>query len=395
LRIALVSQQYPPETADGGLGTQTYLKAHGLAALGHEVTVVSRNPDGFRADLRDSDVRVIRIPDFDSRFHVRSDIAYWVTYSAQVAAEISALDAEHGLDIVDFAEWGCEGYVHLLNESETRRIRSFVQLHGPLVMLAHTIGWPEQESDLYQVGAQMERTCLQLADVVYSSGSCSADWGANHAGLDRDRIEIIHAGVDTSLFRPLAVAKESRPTIVFVGRTEASKGIDALVEAACVLAREYDDLRLQVIGRGDPALTRRLQARATAAGWPGLLEFHGYVPRDRLPEELSRAHVFAAPSLYEGGPGLVYLEAMACGLPVVGCTGSGANEVIEDGHNGLLVRPGDPDALVAAIGRLLRDDSEREAMGERAVAFAGRQADSASQLKRLENLYESSLAGVA
>jgi glycosyltransferase involved in cell wall biosynthesis len=393
MRIALVSQQYPPETADGGIGTQTYLKAHGLAALGHDVTVISWNPSGFRDERRDGDVRLIRIPDFDERLYVRSDIAYWLTYSAQVAAEISALDSECALDVVDFPDWGCEGYIHLLNESQTRgRLRSFIQLHGPLAMLAQTIGWPEPESDLCRIGMHIERTCLRLADVVYSSGSCSAAWCAEHNSLGQERVEIIHAGVDTTLFRPLAVQKDPRPTIVFVGRVKPNKGIETLVEAACLLAREHTELRLRIIGREDPGLAGELRAKACAAGHPALLEFRGYVRREQLPGELSRGHIFAAPSLYEGGPGFVYLEAMACGLPVVACSGSGADDVIRHGHNGLLVAPRHVEALAAALARLLADDAERGAMGQRARTLVVQEADTAVQIPRLARLYESTLA---
>ena len=88
-----------------------------------------------------------------------------------------------------------------------------------------------------------------------------------------------------------------------------------------------------------------------------------------LPEHLSRAHVFAAPSLYEGGPGFVYLEAMACGLPVIACAGSGAAEVVFPGENGLLVPPGDVDALADALRQLLGDAIGRAEMGERARRY--------------------------
>jgi glycosyltransferase involved in cell wall biosynthesis len=97
--------------------------------------------------------------------------------------------------------------------------------------------------------------------------------------------------------------------------------------------------------------------------------------------------VFAAPSVYEGGPGFVYLEAMACGVPVVACKGSGVEEIISDGVSGALVPPGDHDALVATLGRLLDDRTIRDAMGEAGRRFVVEHADTKECMRRLEALY--------
>jgi glycosyltransferase involved in cell wall biosynthesis len=114
------------------------------------------------------------------------------------------------------------------------------------------------------------------------------------------------------------------------------------------------------------------------------LELAGFVERRSLPAELGRAHAFAAPSLYEGGPGFVYLEAMACGLPVVACEGSGVSELVRSGENGVLTPPGDVEALVAALRRLLADADLRAVMGERARRAVVEQADSELCMDRLE-----------
>ena len=127
MRIALVSQEYPPETGHGGIATQTYTKAHGLADLGHEVYVISHSLDSARHEYETSGVRVIRIPGFDGELPLYTEIARWITYSALVASEISALDSQVELDLVDFAEWGSEGYVHLVNSTSWGRIPTVIQ----------------------------------------------------------------------------------------------------------------------------------------------------------------------------------------------------------------------------------------------------------------------------
>lgn len=91
--------------------------------------------------------------------------------------------------------------------------------------------------------------------------------------------------------------------------------------------------------------------------------------------------------LYEGGPGFVYLEAMACRLPVIACECSGAAEVVVPEENGLLVPPRDVDALVNALRRLLSNPEECSEMGKRARRYVLREADSQVCLPRIEEFY--------
>ncbi|MBM3502165.1 MAG: glycosyltransferase family 4 protein [Armatimonadetes bacterium] len=393
MRIALVSQAYPPETGGGGISTQTHAKAHGMASLGHDVHVISHSPDASRHHTWDGDVSVIRIPGGDARLAIHTEPVRWLTYSVEVAVAVAELHSRAPLDLVDFPEYGAEGYVHLLNQAEWNHVRSAVQLHGPLVMLAHTVGWPEIDSDFYRTGVALEGACVRLADAVYSSSRCSVDWCAQYYGLDPERVPILHTGVDTVLFRPLGLAQDPRPTIVFVGKLVANKGVETLVAAACRLAGEFPDLRVRLIGSGEADMADRLQTQAARAGLPKLIDWPGFVEHAQLPEHLCQAHVFAAPSMYEGGPGFVYLEAMACGLPVIACAGSGAAEAIRDGETGLLVPPGDVEGLAQALRRLISDTDERETMGRRAREHVLAEADSRTCIRRVEAFYKSVVQG--
>jgi glycosyltransferase involved in cell wall biosynthesis len=389
MRIALVSQEYPPETAKGGLGTQTYAKAHGLARRGHEVYVISRSTDGHTHEYWDHSVHVTRIPGFENAVPLYTDVADWITYSAQVSAAVSARHAVSPLDIVDFPEWAAEGYVYLLNQSDWNRTATVVQLHGPLVLFAHKMHWPAINSEFYRTGTMLESTCLRLADALYTSSRYSADFAARAYQLPNDSIPLIHAGVDTTRFTPRGEPLPARPTIVFAGKLVHNKGVFQLVAAAIELARELPDLHLRLLGRAEESIVQELTRRAAAAGRPGLLELAGFVAHDQLPAEYNRAHVFAAPAPHEPGPGLVYLEAMACGLPVIACEGSGATEVVDHEQTGLLVPPNDKDALVAALRRLLTNDVFRQEMGARARRYAVERADGEKGVARLEEFYES------
>lgn len=386
LRIALVSQEYPPETGHGGIGRQTQLKARGLSSLGHEVIVVSAAPDGRRSLRSDGGAEIIRIAEGEVALPALTEPARWLARSTAVAAELAALDDADPLDLIDFPEWAAEGFVALVNRPDWRSVPTVIQLHGPAAMLAETIGWPEPGSAFHRAALSLEGGALRLADAVYSSSAWSAGWAASAYGLDPGAIPVIHTGVDLATFRPRAVTRSPRPTIVFVGRVAASKGVGVLVEAAVRLAPAIASLRVRVVGRDPDGLGPHLQARAVEAGHRDLVELVGPLEGDDLVVELCAADVFAAPSRSEGGPGFTFLEAMACGLPVVGPAGTGVAEVV-DAATGVLVPPDDPDALAAALLPILTDPAGRNAMGLRARAHVVATADTRACIERLEAFY--------
>jgi glycosyltransferase involved in cell wall biosynthesis len=152
-----------------------------------------------------------------------------------------------------------------------------------------------------------------------------------------------------------------------------------LLSAAALARREVPDLRLLLVGRVEEAFPDEVLSAAGA-------EALGHVLRETLPGVLRRADLHAAPSPWEAGPGLVHLEAMASGLPSIGCRGSGVEETIRDGETGLLVPPGDADALAAALRTLLLDPPRRRRMGEAARAGA-LELDTEACVARIEDVY--------
>jgi glycosyltransferase involved in cell wall biosynthesis len=228
----------------------------------------------------------------------------------------------------------------------------------------------------------MEATCVRLADAVFSSSACSADWCAKHHGVKREAISVLHTGVDTKHFYPAAGAKAAQATIIFAGRIAENKGVQELMDAVAKLP----NVQLWILGRGDDTYVNRLKARATDA-----VKFVGYVDRAELPGWLARADVFAGPSYFEGGPGLAYLEAMACGLPVVAGDQGGAGEVVLPGVNGFLVTPRSPEALVDVLEPLLADRKRCAALGRQAREYVVQNADSERCLRQLEDFYLSVL----
>ncbi|MFF9816437.1 glycosyltransferase family 4 protein [Streptomyces sp. NPDC014006] len=174
----------------------------------------------------------------------------------------------------------------------------------------------------------------------------------------------ITPGVDVDRFTPGPPASTRPRTVVYVGRmlrASSEKGIDVLLRAFVSLA-DLPDARLKLVGGGN-ALPDHI-ALAERLGIADRVEFTGEIPDDDLVAALQSAAVLVLPSRSEvEGFGMVLAEAMACGTPVVGSDVGGIPHVIDPDVTGLLVPPGDTEALAAACRRLLRDGDLADRMG--------------------------------
>jgi glycosyltransferase involved in cell wall biosynthesis len=149
------------------------------------------------------------------------------------------------------------------------------------------------------------------------------------------------------------------PVLAFAGRLTAQKSLHVALEAVA----ELDDVTLLVAGEGDELGS--LRARADELGLNGRVRFLGPQPRDRVLELFRAADAAILSSAWENFPHTV-VEALAAGTPVIATDVGGVREAVEDGVNGLLVPPGDSDALAAAVRRYLGDEALRRRLRERA-----------------------------
>jgi len=158
--------------------------------------------------------------------------------------------------------------------------------------------------------------------------------------------------------------------ILYVGHITRAKGVTELVKAAAKLPAQEAWL-LEMVGRNDvePETTERIRSVCRQAGIEDRVTLHGRIGDDELLNLYTSADIFVLPSYWEGY-GIVLLEAMAHRLTVVSTTAGSIPEVVADGETGLLVPPGDVDALHAAIERLMQDGVLREALAARGLAFA-------------------------
>ncbi|NEB93338.1 glycosyltransferase family 4 protein [Streptomyces bauhiniae] len=175
----------------------------------------------------------------------------------------------------------------------------------------------------------------------------------------------ITPGVDTDRFTPGAPASQRPRTVVYVGRMDRSsawKGVDVLVRAFARLAADVPEARLRLVGDGD-ALPG-LRALAAELGVSERLETPGALSGTALTDAVRTAAVLALPSLTEAESfGMALVEGMACATPVVGSAVGGIPHVVADGETGLLVPPGDPEALAVACTKLLTDGGLADRLG--------------------------------
>lgn len=248
----------------------------------------------------------------------------------------------------------------------------------PHVTMFHTLGEvknrcgaPGGESDL-RIG--VERRAVAAVDRIVAASEDEREHLVSLYGADASRISIIPCGVDTSLFRPLAKERARAElgldggwVALFVGRMDPLKGLDILLHAVERLAASAPDLRVVVVG-GD-AVPESEEARVRSlAGDLGLADrvrFVGAVPQKALPLYYNAADVCVVPSYYESF-GLVAVEALACGTPVIASRVGGLPKVVKHGENGLLVAERSPEAFAACILRLHADERERSALALRA-----------------------------
>jgi glycosyltransferase involved in cell wall biosynthesis len=366
VQICLVSQEYPPETAWGGIGSQTRNKAVALTRLGHTVHVLSRAADAAGPELRtetEDGVIVHRMQPPGHDFPIYGRSAYMLGYSWLVLARLQRLAETTTFDVVDFPEFGGEGFAYQLDRTMWNWLPVVVNVHGPLAMFVDYFDWPERGSRFHRFGTFIEEFSIQRADGVIAVSASIADLVSRVYNYPRERIDVVHNSVDTDLFRPSANGRPyaDRATVLFVGNVIENKGIDTVLEATLRLRGKYPDIRLQIIGKPDPRLVPQFRARLARDGTEAHVEFLGIVNNTELPKYYQAADVFCAPADFDG-LSTVYLEAMACGCPVVASTAGGACEAVLEEETGLLVPPRDVSATAAALDRVLANRALRAHM---------------------------------
>jgi glycosyltransferase involved in cell wall biosynthesis len=243
-----------------------------------------------------------------------------------------------------------------------------VKLHSSDATWRHFCGEGLRRDDRHRV--HLEEKLLRRASLISAPSAAVADHISSACHFPRERIAVVPYPLDTDRFSP---GDESlrRQSVLYVGRLDARKGLNALARGAETILRAAPEATIDIVGGETPEVT----AASLLVHIPVVLHhrvrFHGRVPHDRLPDYYRRAAVCVVPSRWDNSPNTIY-EAMGCGVPVVASAVGGIPELVADGETGFLVSPDDPAALADRVVTLLRGPSRAATFGQsaRSVALA-------------------------
>ena len=366
LRILQVGKFYPPHMG----GIETHLQALCGALLPHaNVRVIVSSDDRHTVEEIVDAVPVARLATLLTAFSTSISPAM-VSRIRNSGADLVHIHLPNPAAVLAYLASGHRGRLIVTYHSDTVKQKFLGRLFEPLLSAA-----------------------LRKSDAIIAT---SPNYLATSPVLQafRDRCHVIPYGIDTAQFEQCAEAVRSirqrfgERLVVSVGRLVYYKGFEVLIRAMA-------SVRGKLVIVGDGPLRGELERLAAQLGVTENVVFAGEINNASLTTYYHAADLFALASVARSEAfGIVQIEAMAAGLPVVNTSlDSGVPFVSIDGETGLTVPPGDPQALAAAINRLLDDDGLRQTLGQAGVRRAKREFSLDTMLRRTLQLYGSVAAG--
>jgi D-inositol-3-phosphate glycosyltransferase len=381
LRVAILSVHTCPLAALGGKetgGMNVYVRevSRQLGQMGLHVDVFTRsqNPEIARVVEMGPDVRVVHLPAGPEAPLPRDRVH---RHLGEFVERLEAFREREGLtyDLIHGHYW-LSGVVGLALRA---------RWDAPLIQMFHTLG--RLKNRVAHAPAELEpelrireeERIVRNADRIVAANAVEQAHLVRYYGARSARITIIPCGVDTDLFCPMNQAEAKAalglgpgPLLLYVGRLTPIKGLETLLEAVALLAMDRK-LRLLAVGgdadepqNGHPAWLRQ---RVATLGLEEAVRFLGAQPQERLRLFYAAAQLTVMPSYYESF-GMVALEAMACGKPVIASRVGGLITTVQDGVTGYLVPEGNPRALASTIAALLDNRELRARLGREAQRWA-------------------------
>jgi len=360
MRICLVSTniQQVPVDAWGGIECQVDGHARGLAELGHEVHVMTVGDTDSAGTCDVDGIRYHRLGKASARIaSVTGKAASLAGFALRTHGLVSRL-------VPDVVHIHSRYPAYLILRFPSRRRDRWLTVY-------HAHNWKRAEDMSYPtlslrrtaaaLGARIDRTIARKVDHIIAISRFMKERIVATAGVDPEKVSVLTNMVDIEMFRPGGNSAEGKE-LLFVGRIAAEKGVHTLIEAMSRVVCAVPDAMLRIVGpaKGGSELggySRECRELVDRLGLRSRVRFEGEVPNHRLPDILSRARILVVPSLWGEPCGLVAIEALACGVPVICNRTGGLPELIDEGETGILTDPGDPDSLARAIVRGLTDDS--------------------------------------
>jgi len=366
--VALISHEFPPYMF-GGISSNCLDLAYALSKNRIYTTVVSGKPGNAVSEEFNSHLKIIRLPCIDLP-------PRYLWFQLQNFKFLSKLlvkhDVIHGVNPLSSAfsiflmKRARKPIVTSVHEIYSKELSVFLRLPFSLFssfkdFVVNVIGYPLNES--------LVRICLMSSDHVVVCGfSTYRDILDKYCNIDINKISIIPNGINFDKINSIREdGSDDDFSITFFGRLVARKGILHLLKAVIILKKIFPRITLHIFGDGP--LKEKLKEISIDYKIYKHLIIHGRVPYEQLIKNIKRSTVIALPSLYEVGPFISALEAMACRKPVVAFDFPFTREFISNMSTGVLVKPGDIKDLVEKIALLLSDKSLRTKLADNAYNY--------------------------
>lgn len=359
MKICLLSKMYPPIV--GGSGRYAYEITEALAEAGHNVDVFTQSAGDDRTLGCHENISVHALT--RARRHLVTFETLYFSVRARFAVNFDEYDVIHGT----------------LMPASTIALSDRLGIDTPVVLTSHSFALsevfahtPEKPADyllkyaFHPMNVVMDNVAARSADRIIAISEEMREQLAGTYGVDESKLTRISHGVDTDRYRPREdvhpAVSEDRLTLLFVGRLISRKGADLAIEALAAVDR--DDIELLVAGTG--RLADDLDQLAKERGVDNNVAFLEYVPDEELPLLYASADATLFTSNYEGF-GLVLLESLASGTPVIGTPAGGVPDIVENGTNGYVCEAS-PVAMSERIAALAGSPAELAAMSRAARA---------------------------
>jgi glycosyltransferase involved in cell wall biosynthesis len=367
------------------------------------VITLKRDIPGTSNCFNDNDISSIIDRPIEIHYLSTSKETFFYNLPFQIAClrKIPSLHKKYKFDIVHSHLCHMpDVFLQLFNKI---RVPTVLTVHGTIQMLRDhaliarslfsDLEWSENSILLfYPIIRLLQQNYVKHVSRLIAVSNATKELAVKHLNVGEERISLVYNGVDTKLFcsprENKLERKYLRPTVVYIGRLIAKKGINVLIEAVPEVLRFFPEAQFLFVGGGNVPLYREMMIRM---GIPEKnFSFIGHVGYFERPKILREATVFVNPSFFENCS-LSILEAMSCSRAVVACDVGGNPEIIESGKNGLLVPAFDGKSLAKSIVSLLENENFNKEIGREARRTVERSFSSATFAEETYNIYQQTL----
>lgn len=391
MNIVYVSREYGLITG-GGIGTYITNVCKAMLKRGHRVFLLTDCVNDQKRHKLPEGLEVV--PTEEMPLPERGGcFSYNHEYSHRVYNTLCKLCEREKVDVVEFAEYCGEGFISIrskrvLNKFQQQKL--IVKCHTPLSLL-ETINEDKEFHARVVCDMEMEDYCIRHADKVTSPSQSLADFFTNRVGRTDIQICPYPLYLDFSA-DPTPMAERNLKMVRFFGSIQVRKGVDVFIEAAKKILAVDPEYRFELVGKERNAhFFNRTYTEVLLAQIPEALRdkivFNGEVDYENVPSLLDQSSVIVLPSRWENWANAC-LESMSKGCIVLASSSGGMAEMIQNGENGFVIDPLDPDALADMILKLEQGSYDLQSISNAAVQRAHALTEPEYTAAQIENNYE-------